>query len=146
MHDSVATFYGGYDQVGLVRRTPLHLPWMAVVLGVAVLTLLSLIAADVAAYEARPASVNLTAVDWYAGSEPLTTSAGFTVHASQSFLLTLTCTSVCYLFSGASVSAPFVLLAFSMTNHPIQYVNVTVQAPASGFQGILTITLAVVTY
>jgi len=143
MHDSVATFYGGYDQVGLFRRAPARIPLRLVALGCAALALVSFVAADVSAYESRPALVGVTVVNWDVGNQLLTTSGGFTLHGSQSTALSLSCSSLCFLITGATVSPPFVLTGFTTTNHPIQYTNVTVQAPNSAYNGPMTITLQV---
>lgn len=143
MHDSVATFYGAYDQVGLRRLQRTRTPWVAVVLVLAVLVLIGFVAADVAAYDAGAVTVRVTSVSWYAEGGLLTTSPGFSLHGSQAVTLTLTCNFICYQLSGASVNAPFQLVSFSVTNQPIQYANVTVQAPATSYDGPLTITLSV---
>ena len=143
MHDTVATFYGGYDQVGVTRAHRLRIPRMVLIIGVALLVLLILVAADVSAYTSRPATVRVSVVDWYLGSELLTTSAGFTLHASDVVTVSLSCDSICYNFNRATVNSPFQLVSFALTNSPIQYTNVTVKAPASGYDGPLAITLGV---
>jgi hypothetical protein len=138
----MATFYGGYDQVGFLRRSPLRISWKAVALTVATAALLVLIASDVSAIESQPAVVQVTVVDWYVASLLITTSGGFTMHASQTVTLSLTCSSICYRLSGeASVSPPFKLLHFAVTYAPDQYANATVQAPTTSYDGSLTITL-----
>ena len=146
MHDSVATFYGGYDQVGAFRRPPLHIPRVMVVLAVAMLTLVSFVAADIAAYQNRPSTVQVTVVNWDVGNQLLTTAGGFGLHGSQSTTLSLSCNSVCFLVTGATVSPPFVLTGLSIVNQPVQYVNATVQAPSGAYDGALTITLQVAHY
>jgi len=143
MHDSVATFYGGYDQIGLARSNPLQISRVGLVVALAAVVLLILVAADVAAFTSPPATVRVSAVNWYAEGQLLTTAPGFSAHASQSVKLSLTCNTICFRINGASVSAPFSLAAFSVVNQPVQYVNVTVTTPPTGFSGPLTITLHV---
>ncbi|HXW67593.1 MAG TPA: hypothetical protein VEL82_06955 [Thermoplasmata archaeon] len=143
MHDSVATFYGGYDQLGLGRLPRLRVPRVALAVGVAVVVLVVLIAADVGAIDGRTASVEVSSVSWYADTELLTTEPGFSTHGSSAVALSLSCDLICYRFDGVSVSAPFSLVSSSITEQPIQYVNVTVRAPASAFSGPLAITLSV---
>lgn len=143
MHDSVATFYGGYDQIGIGRSNPLRISRVGLVVAVAAGVLLILIAADVAAYSSVSATIRVTSVSWYAEGELLTTDPGFSAHASQAVQLSLTCDSICFRVNGASVSAPFSLSTFSVVNQPVQYVNLTVTAPSTGYSGPLTITLHV---
>lgn len=113
--------------------------WALVAVAVAVLGVL--VAADVGAYESAQAISHVTAVSWYAAGEFLSSESGFSVHASTTFTLTLTCNSICYNFDGATVSAPFHVVGFSVMNQPIQYTNVTVRAPASAYTGPMSITL-----
>jgi hypothetical protein len=142
-HDPVASFYGGYDQVGLVRARPHRIPRVAVLLAIAVLVLVVFVAADVAAYESLPVTVHMTSVSWISEGTVLATQAGFSLRAGAHATLTLSCDSVCIKFGGASVNSPFALLAFSVVYHPDQYTNVTVAAPASAYSGPLSITLSV---
>jgi len=142
-HDLVASFYGGYEQVGLVHGRRWRIPRTAVLITVAVLVLVIFIAADVAAYENLTATVDVTAVDWVSEGTVLATTAGFALHPDQKSTLTLLCSTVCIRFDGASVSGPFTLVAFSVTYQPDQYTTVTVQAPGGAYSGVLTITLAV---
>ena len=122
MHDYVATFYGGYDQIGLRRGTRLRPSGPAVALVVASVALLVLIASDVSAYESRPPVVDVTAVDWYGpGGILLLTSAGFTL--------------------GGGTTTAFTLVHFSATLAGVEYTNLTVRAPDAGYDGPLTITL-----
>lgn len=143
LHDSVATFYGGYDQVGLIRSRRLHVPLTTVAIGVASVVLLVLIAADVSAYEARPVLVLVTQIEWYAEGELLGSEAGFSVHESEIVTLSLACEGLCYRFDGAAASSPFHVVSVAIVYHPIEYVNATVQAPSSGYAGPLTMTLGV---
>jgi hypothetical protein len=142
-HDLVASFYGGYDQVGLGRPARLHIPRMALVIAVAVLFLLVFIAADVSAYESLPVNVEVTSVAWYAEGGLLTTSAGFSLHGSQLTTLTLSCSTVCYRIDGATVNSPFSVLSVVVSYDPDQHTDVTVRAPSSSYDGALTITLEV---
>ncbi|HTZ61336.1 MAG TPA: hypothetical protein VMC82_01655 [Thermoplasmata archaeon] len=143
MHDAVATFYGGYDQAGLGRLPRLRIRWIQLAIGVAAVVLLALVAADAYAIASPPPTVDITSVTWYAAGSLAATSAGFTVHAGQKFALTETCELFCYNFKGASVAAPFSLVAVTIVNEPVQYTNLTIQAPTSGYSGVLNITLVV---
>lgn len=144
MQDTGATFYGGYDQLYAVRRSPMRISAKVFAIAVALLLLLVFVAVDVSALETRPSVVQVTLVNWYAEGSLLTTSGGFSMHSGQTVSLSLTCSAYCYRLNGvASVSAPFTLVGLSVTYAPIQYANVTVQAPASGYDGPLTITLGV---
>jgi hypothetical protein len=142
-HDLVASFYGGYDQVGLARPVRLRIPRMAAILAIAGILLVAFIAADVSAYQNLAVTVKVTSVEWFVEGEALTTSGGFSLHGSQSTTLSLTCSTVCYRFVGATASSPFTVLGFSVSYHPIQYTNVTVQAPTSAYDGPLSVTLEV---
>lgn len=145
MHDYVATFYGGYDQIGLRRAARMRPSAMAVAIGVAATALLVLVAADASAYAARPAIVQVTGVDWYGpGAILLLTSGGFRLTASATTTFSLTCdptTSICLPWNGATVSAPFSLVRFSAVAGPTDYTNLTIRAPASAYTGPLAITL-----
>lgn len=143
MHDYVATFYGGYDQVAHRRLERLRVPWVVVAIGVAVVVLIALVAEDASAYNARPAVVEITSVGWYAEGYLLVSVAGPTVHASDTIRFPLTCSSLCLPWNGASVNAPFEVLTFSVVYHSVQYTNVTVRAPSSAYDGPLAITLQV---
>ncbi len=140
-HDPVAVFYGGYDQVAFRPRVRRAVPAVAVAMAVAVLTLTALIAADVAAYDAIPAVVRVTSVAWYANGTLLATSAGFSMRASQQTVFPIVCELFCVVWSGATVSAPFVLVGFAETNGFVQYTNLTVRAPSTAYDGPLAITL-----
>lgn len=113
--------------------------WVVVAVAIAVLGVL--VAADVGAYESAQGISHITTVNWYAAGGFLSSETGFSVHASSTFTLTLTCNSICYNFNGATVSAPFQVVGFSLVNQPIQYTNVTVRAPASAYTGPMSITL-----
>jgi hypothetical protein len=143
MRDYVASFYGGYDPVRLRRTSRLHISWTVVAIAVAVVVLVVLVAADVSAYESRPAVVTVTSVGWYGEGYLLTTGPGFTVHGSQVELFPLTCRSLCLPWNGASVSAPFQFVSFSVAYGALQYTNVTVRAPATAYDGPLSIFLEV---
>jgi hypothetical protein len=141
MHSAAATFYGAYDQVEVSRLSRSSISLVVIALGVAAVVLLVFIAVDVAAVEAIPAHVDVTSVEWVAGGATLATTGGFTLAGSQTTVLTLSCQGVCYTFSAASASAPFHALALSVVYHPVEYANVTLQAPGSSYTGPLTITL-----
>ena len=143
MHDSVATFYGGYDQAGLGRLPRLKISRIVLAMAVALLLLVVFVAADVAAIEAFPASVHVTEVNWFIGNQSIANISGFAAHSSQTFVLTETCELFCFNFNGATVSAPFQLVHVSIVNEPIQYTNLTIQAPASAYSGPLAIYLEV---
>jgi len=140
-HDPVATFYGGYDQIGIrwVRRQ--RVPWAGVAITLAAIVLIVFVAADVAAFESRPAVVTVTTVTWYAETIDLVSGPGFTMHSGQHVTLPFQCISICFPFTGASVNAPFQLVGFTHTPPPVQNVNVTVQAPSGAYSGPLTIVL-----
>jgi hypothetical protein len=144
-HDLVASFYGGYDQVGLARapRYRIRIPRTAVLIAVAVVILVVFVAADVAAYESLPVNVEVTAVSWVSEGTVLATQPGFGMHGGQRATLSLTCDTVCVRFGAARVNAPFSLVAFSLVYSPDQYANVTVQAPGTTYSGPLTVTLSV---
>jgi hypothetical protein len=143
MHDSVATFYGGYDQVGLLRPRRFHVPWIYFGIGVAAITLVGVVAADVAAFTSGGAVVQVTAVDWYVEGSLLASTGGFSVHTSQDVQTTLTCSTVCFRITGAAVSPPFQFVSFSVSYSPIQYVNVTAKAPPAAYSGPLVINLEI---
>jgi len=141
MHDSMASFYGGYDQTGLGRLPRF---WrIQVAIAISALALLAFVAADVSAYESAVAEVHVTSVTWYADDEWLATTGGFNAHPAQTFVLSETCEIFCFYFSSAAVNAPFTLAHVSIVNEPIQYTNLTIQAPSTSYQGVLNITLVV---
>ena len=142
MHSSVASFYGGYDQVECPRPVRRQLSSVVLLIVVAAVVLLGFVAADVSAFQRIPVAVHVTEVAWYAGPELLTTASGFTMHSSQSVTLTLTCNAVCYEITHGSVNAPFQLTGFTVTYAPIQYVNATIVAPTSAYTGPVVITLS----
>jgi len=116
----------------------------ALLVVIACLVLVGFVAADAAALVRAPAAtVNVTAVEWFIPGALLTTTAGFSMHSSQQVTLTLTCSSVCFRFSGATVYAPFTLVAYSVVYHPVQYANVTVESPSSAYIGPIAIELNV---
>lgn len=143
MHDSVASFYGGYDQTSLPQLPRLRVSRLWLAVAVALVVLLFFVAADVAALTTPPVKVQVTAVNWVVEGSTIASTAGFTVHGSQKFLLTETCQIFCYNFKGAAVSAPFQLVALSIVNQPAQFTNLTIQAPSSAYVGPLTVTLVV---
>ena len=143
MHDSVAAFYGGYDQVGVRRLPRLRVRGIQLAIAVSVVALLVFVAADVSAYEAVTAEVHVTSVTWYANAVWLATTGGFAAHPSEKFVLSETCQLFCFYFKGASVNAPFSLVQVSIINVPVQYTNLTIEAPATSYQGTLNITLQV---
>lgn len=143
MHDSVAAFYGGYDQVAFRRPPFLRVRWVQMAIAVSAVALLVFVAADVSVYEGATAQVRVTSVTWYANAIWLATTGGFAAHPSETFVLSETCELFCFYFKGASVNAPFTLVQVSIVNTPIQYTNLTIQAPATSYQGTLNITLEV---
>ena len=142
-HDPVAVFYGAYDQVVLRPSARRTVPRLAFAVGVAAVALTVLVAADVSALAAIPPVVRVTGVNWYSEGVLLTSSPGFSLRASQETVFPLVCEISCLAWGGASVSAPFVLVAFSVTGTWVQYTNLTVRAPATAYDGPLTITLSV---
>ena len=142
-HDLVASFYGGYDQVGLSRPPRYHVPRIALLIAVVLLVLVVFVVADVAALESLPANVEVTSVSWVSEGSTLVTQSGFSVHGGQHVTLSLTCDTICIRFGAATVNAPFTLVAFSVVYHPDQYTNVTVLTPSYAYSGPLTITISV---
>jgi len=134
-------FHGGYIHAPFHLHAPLRPSQIRGLLVTAIAVLVVLVVLDVATYEDGATITRVSGVGWYAEGELLASTPGFSVHASQTFTLTLTCNFICYNFNGASVSPPFQLVAFSVVNQPIQYANVTLKSPSSGFDGPLTITL-----
>jgi len=111
--------------------------------GVACLVLIGFVAADVGVLTQAPAAtVEVTMVEWFVPGAPLATSSGFSMHSSQSVAVSLSCSSLCYRVGGVTVYAPFTLVSFSVVNHPIQYVNVTVQSPSFAYTGPIAIELS----
>lgn len=141
MHDAVASFYGGYDQVLRTPRVRRHINLVVLLLAVAVVILIGFIAADVLAFQSIPAKIQVTSVEWYAGTQLLTTTQGFAMHATQAVTLTLSCNFICYEFGGATANAPFQVTGFAVSYSPIEFVNVTVVAPSSAYSGPLMIVL-----
>ncbi len=142
-HDAAAVFYGGYDQVGRLRPTRLHLSRIALAVVVAGIVLIAFVAADVAALENPPPLVRVTSVNWVVLDSLLAASAGFTLHPTQSTELSETCNGFCFTIDSVSVSAPFTLVSDTIVNSPVQWVNLTVQAPSTSYDGNLTITLEI---
>ncbi len=142
-HDMVARFYGGYDQVGMHQPAPVHISRNAIVIGIAGLVLFAFVAADVSAFENPPVLVKVSNVNWYILGTLVTTSGGFTIRASQSTYLSLTCTGLCFEVVGVSVSSPFTLVNSTVVSAPVQWVNLTVKARSTAYDGNLSVTLAV---
>ena len=140
-HDPVAVFYGAYDQVPYRRRPSLRISKLGAAIAVSLVALTVFVAADVSAYSTATATVRVTEVSWESDGVLLTTSPGFSLHASQAALLPLVCAGLCLPWAGASVSAPFQLVNFSEVESSLQYTNVTIRAPSSPYDGPLTITL-----
>ena len=115
----------------------------AVLVAVAVVVLLGFVATDVAFYENLTAPVVVSYVSWYAEGQQFATSAGFTVHTSQAFNLTIKCTGLCYRFNGAVVGAPFSLVSTQIFYYPTEFLNLTLRAPSVGYTGPLSVTLTV---
>ena len=141
MPDPLANFYGGYDPSGLPQLPRLGIRPIHIAIIVAVIALLIFVAADASAAESLAPNVHVTSVSWWADGTELTTSAGFTVRASQTFLLSVTCQVFCYDFDGATVGLPFHLVRVAIVSQPVQFTNLTIQAPSSAYDGPLTITL-----
>ncbi len=139
----VATFYDGYDLIPLRRAAPGRVPAVALAIVVGAAALVVLAAADVSAWQARPAAVHVTSVSWYVNGTLLTTLPGFSIRAGATTVFPVVCNLFCLEWAGASVGAPFQLVAFSeqVSALGIQYTNVTVQVPSFGYTGPLAITL-----
>jgi hypothetical protein len=142
MYDPMASFYGGYDRTNLTRRPLLRVRWVQIGIGLAVIMLVGFLAADAYAIAASPRTVDVTDVTWTTSGTTLASAAGFTIHGGATFTESLTCASVCYRFTGATVNSPFAVVAFATEIHPIQFTNVTIRAPSSGYSGPLEISLS----
>ena len=141
MRSWTASFYDPYLWQAPRRRSRISLVVVALV--IAVLVLLALIAADVAAYEAIPPKVTVTAVTWYVEGFLLGNESGFTVVGGHSFEQKLVCEIFCANFDRASVNPPFSLSRASYAYPWFEYVNLTVVAPGAAYDGPLNITLGV---
>ena len=115
----------------------------AIVFGAAVGALVMFTVMDVSLYQNLTAPVQVSTVSWITEGQQFATSAGFTLHTSQAFNLTLTCNGFCYRFNGALVSAPFSLVNTQIYYYPGEFVNITAKAPSSGYSGPLSVTLTV---
>lgn len=142
-HDVTALFYDGYDQIGLLRPSHHRISRMAVAIGLAGVALLVFVAADVSALSSLPARVTVTQVNWFVLGTLIGSSQGFSLYSSQSTELSETCTLFCYNVSGVSVAPPFALVKSTIENLPVQWINLTVKAPAAAYDGNLSITLEV---
>jgi len=139
--DSLSPYaYEAHRWQRLEREPPL-VRGSVVLLAAACLVLVGFVASDVSLYSSPPATVQVTAVEWFIPGAPLATTAGFTMHGSEAVTVTLSCNSVCFRFSGATVESPFTLVSFSVVYHPDQYTNVTVQSPSSDYTGPIAIEL-----
>jgi hypothetical protein len=143
VHPVTPTYGRHHLHRALVRFPGLEVRAQALIIGIAVGVLLTLVVLDASLYENRTAPVQVTTVNWYARGALLTTSEGFTLHTSQQFNLTLECVSVCYRFNGAAVSSPFSLVSTQVFYYPGEFLNLTLQAPSTSYSGPLAITLSV---
>ena len=137
------TTYGQHGHLHALRLPRLGTPSTSLVIGVGLGVLMVFVSADVAIYASQPVIVQVTAVEWFIPGTALATTSGFSMHNSEWVTVTLTCSSVCFRFSGATVETPFTLESFSVVYHPIQYVNVTVESPPSSYTGPIAIELNV---
>ena len=110
---------------------------------VACFVLLGFISADVGALTSLPVKVTVTQVNWAVANLSLGNSSGFGVLAGHEFTVRLECEIFCVKFVGASVASPFVLVADSISFPWFEYVNVTLRAPSSAYQGPVNIALSV---
>ena len=116
----------------------------AVLLGVAVVVLLGFVATDVAYYENVTAPVDVSVVNWYTAGQLVGTSHGFVLHTSEAFNLTFACVGLCYRYLGAVIGSPFRLVSTQIFYYPTEYLNLTIQAPSTGYTGPLTVSLMIV--
>ena len=114
-----------------------------VLVAVAVVVLLGFVATDVAYYENVTAPVQVTAVNWYTEGQLVGTSHGFILHTSEVFNLTFTCVGLCYRYNGAVIGSPFRLVSTQIFYYPTEFLNITIQAPSTGYSGPLAVTLTV---
>jgi hypothetical protein len=112
-------------------------------IALAAVALIGFAATDLSLAENLSGSVQVTGVYWYAGGEQIGTSAGFTIHTSQQFNVAFRCTGLCYRYDEVSVGSPFSLVGTQFYYYPSEYVNVTAQAPSTGYSGPLSITLTI---
>jgi hypothetical protein len=141
IQDPIASFYGGYERTNLVRPPLFRIRPMYVALAIAALALVTFIVVDASVVAAGSVSIRVTSVEWETGGVALATTDGFHARPSETFTLTLTCTTVCYRFTGATANAPFQVVAFTTIDSPIQFTNVTIRAPSASYTGPLTIAL-----
>jgi hypothetical protein len=142
MRSAAGSFYDPYDWQPWPTPRRVRPVYLAIV--IAVLVLMALIAADVAAYEAIPAKVTVTAVDWYVGDLLVGNESGFVIAGGHSVVERLECSIFCPMFRQVSVGAPFTLVGATIANPWFEYVNATIQAPDSAYQGPMALTLSVV--
>lgn len=138
-----AAVSGEHAHRHLVRLPSLPTPNGPLVVGVVLGVLLVFVSADVAICESQPPTVRVTAVERFIPGAPLTTATGFTMHSSEWVTLALTCSTVCFRISGATVESPFTLVSFSVAYHPDQCTNVTVQSRSTSYTGPIAIELNV---
>ena len=131
--------YGRYSHLHRLRLPHLSTRSTSLITGVGVGILIVFASTDATLYAAAPAAVQVTAVEWFIPGAALTTTAGFSMHASEQVTVTLTCSTVCFRFSGATVESPFTLVSYSVVYHPIQYTNVTVESPSHSYSGPIAI-------
>jgi len=136
-----STTYGQHGHLHALRLPRLGTPSASLVIGVSLGILMVFVSADVTLYASQPVIVQVTAVEWFIPGGALATTSGFSMHNSEWVTVTLTCSSVCFRFNGATVESPFALESFSVVYHPIQYVNVTVQSPSFAYSGPIAIEL-----
>lgn len=122
------------------REPPLISRNAGVVL-LAALLLTGFVVTDVGLASSLPAKVTVTQVNWFVGNLSAGNSSGFSVAAGHSFVVSLVCTIFCVQFVGVSVASPFSLVNDTITVAWFEYVNVTVRAPGSSFDGPLAVTL-----
>ena len=124
------------------RQRPL-VSGTVILIALASLVLVGFVAADANALYSLPVKVTVTQVNWFVGNYSVGNESGFTVPGGHEFSLGLVCEIFCPTFTGATVGAPFSLVNDTIAYPWFEYVNLTIKAPNSAFDGPLTITMQV---
>jgi hypothetical protein len=133
--------YGHHRHLYAPRLLHLSTSSASLIIGVGIGVLMVLVSTDVVLYQSQQADIHVTAVEWFIPGSVLATTSGFSMHKTERVTVTLTCSTVCFRFSGATVESPFTLEAFSVVYDPIQYVNATVLAPGNSYTGPIAVDL-----
>lgn len=124
-------------------REPPLVSGTVLLIAVSTLVLAGFVTADAYALTTTPVKVTVTQVNWFVGNFSVGNQSGFQVAGGHDFALGLICEIFCPTFTGVTVAAPFSLVNDTIAYPWFEYVNLTVRAPGSAFDGPLTITLQV---